>query len=146
MVTALGLFDDTPLSGGNVDDAFPLDRINYNRAWKTSDIFPFLGHVGIESISCRKKGSSSRSATGETHTSAKTSESSQFVRILVNSAVMPLPSCAEDDVGPGGSCSQASFERFVEDRVAKYGDFKHVCGKTHGHNAITFYANITSSA
>lgn len=130
-----------------MNDTFPLDRINYNRAWKTSQILPFLGHVGIERLSCTSVNGSQAAASNSTasnSTTAAANSTSTFVRILVNSAPLPLPACAGSDTGPGGSCSLEAFQRFVQERSSSYGDFETACGTTNGSDVIDFYGNITA--
>jgi acid phosphatase len=70
-VTALGLFNTSNAS-------MPVDKINYERAWKTSDILPFLANIALERLECNAK------ATGN-------STNGTYIRTLVNSATIPLP-------------------------------------------------------
>lgn len=144
-ITALGLFNDTSPNGGNVNDTLPTDRIKYGRAWKTSEILPFLGHVGIERLSCSGPGLNGTAGMGpNTNTSgAAMNTTGTYVRVLVNSAPIPLPACAGADTGPGGSCSMSTFNNFVQGRVNQYGNFKTACRTTNGSDTISFYGNIT---
>ncbi|TFY67063.1 hypothetical protein EVJ58_g1861 [Rhodofomes roseus] len=120
MVTALGLFNTSNAS-------MPTDSVNYDRAWRTSEILPFLANVGIERLSCNA------SATGN-------SSDTDFVRVLVNAAQIPLPGCTD---GPEDSCSLKEFVSFVQDREALYGDFVGACGgsgkMTNATNTLGFY-------
>jgi acid phosphatase len=74
----------------------PVDHINYERSWKTSQILPFLANVALERISCNA-----------TQTGNGTKD---YIRALVNSAPIPIPGCAD---GPDGSCAVANFTKFV---------------------------------
>lgn len=48
VATALGIFN----SSSNAKEEFPTDAINWTRAWKMADLIPFLGHVGLEKMTC----------------------------------------------------------------------------------------------
>ncbi|KAI0313277.1 histidine phosphatase superfamily [Amylostereum chailletii] len=131
IVSALGLFNDSGPAGDDVNATLPLDQINYARAWRTSEILPFLGHVGLEKMSCSLGSNISSSAFAP----------QEYVRVLVNSAPMPLPGCS--DRGPGDSCVLSEFASFVQARAQAYGDFKTACNTTNGTNTISFFQNIT---
>ncbi|KAJ8607206.1 hypothetical protein MRB53_040466 [Persea americana] len=112
LATALGLFD----SSSPIDDSLPLHKINFARAWKMSELIPFLGHVGMEKMTCD-------ATSGGVGTLEKPQE---FVRVIANTAPRPIPSCQD---GPGASCSLREFQKFVDRGMEKYGDFHGVCGK-----------------
>ncbi|KPV77824.1 uncharacterized protein RHOBADRAFT_34015 [Rhodotorula graminis WP1] len=100
-LTALGLWntstEDLP------DTMMPKDRL-----WKTSHLLPFLGHITIERLHC------------------EADEDQDYVRVLVNGAPQPLPSCHD---GPGGTCRLADFENFVRQRSEEFSDFEGACKK-----------------
>jgi hypothetical protein len=50
--TALSLCN----SSSDAREEFPTDRVNWMRAWKINDLIPFLGHVGMENMSCTRPG------------------------------------------------------------------------------------------
>ncbi|KAK6196927.1 hypothetical protein LQW54_011011 [Pestalotiopsis sp. IQ-011] len=106
LATALGLFN----SSSGVDEAMPLDRINFPRSWKMAELIPFLGHIGIEKMSC---GPDSGAMGG-----------SEFIRVLANSAPRPIPQCQS---GPGASCELFEFQKFALEGLKKYGAFDKVC-------------------
>ncbi|ETN39039.1 uncharacterized protein HMPREF1541_07081 [Cyphellophora europaea CBS 101466] len=108
VATALGIFNS---SSPEVEE-FPTDRINWVRAWKMSDLIPFLGHVGMERISCGPK-----SATG----------AQDYIRFIANTAPRPIPNC---QTGPGASCPLEDFQEIVNAGAKKYGDFHGVCGES----------------
>jgi hypothetical protein len=103
IATALGIFN----SSSNAKEEFPTDQINWVRAWKMSDLIPFLGHVGLERMTCR------RSDVEE-----------DFVRVIANSAPRPIPMCQD---GPGASCPFVKFKDLIVEGMQKYGDFDGVC-------------------
>jgi hypothetical protein len=107
IATALGLFNS---SNAHVEE-FPTDRINWSRSWKMSQLIPFLGHVGIEKLTCQPAGN----------------ETKEYIRIIANTAPRPIPSCQD---GPGASCPFDSFVEIVGRGLEKYGDFDGVC-KNH---------------
>lgn len=108
----------------------PTDSINFDRAWRTSEILPFLANVGLERLSCNA------SATGN-------SSNTDFVRALVNAAQIPLPSCMN---GPGDSCPLSDFVSFVQEREQMYGDFVGACGgagnATNATSTLGFYEGV----
>lgn len=106
LATALGIFN----SSSGVDEAMPLDRINFPRSWKMAELIPFLGHIGIEKMTC---GPESGAIGG-----------SEFIRVLANSAPRPIPQCQS---GPGASCELYEFQSFALDGLKKYGEFDKVC-------------------
>ncbi|GAA5899056.1 hypothetical protein JCM8208_002988 [Rhodotorula glutinis] len=136
-LTALGLWntstEDLP------DTMSPKDRL-----WKTSHLLPFLGHVAIERLHCEADedqlvpaSSSSSSSLWRTFLPSfgnddgkdrprPTHSRKDYVRVLVNGAPQPLPSCHD---GPGGTCRLADFEKFVRQRTDEFSDFEGACKK-----------------
>lgn len=108
LATALNLFG----SPNAYEEEFPTDRINWSRSWRMSELIPFLGHVGIEKVSCAAYGR-------DVH------EPGEFIRVIANSAPRPMPDCQS---GPGASCPMADFEALVREGMERYGDFEGVCG------------------
>lgn len=109
VATALGIFNS---SSPSVEE-FPTDRINWVRAWKMSDLIPFLGHVGMEKITC--DGSSGSRPKQD------------FIRFVANTAPRPIPYCQS---GPGASCPFEEFKSIIEAGAEKYADLHSVCGNT----------------
>ncbi|KAE9992913.1 hypothetical protein EG327_007221 [Venturia inaequalis] len=107
IATALGLFN----SSSHSSEEFPTDRINWSRSWRMADLVPFLGHVGIEKLSCQ----------GLT---AKDDEPKEFIRVIANTSPTPIPACQD---GPGASCSIDEFFKLVERGMETYGDFDGIC-------------------
>lgn len=107
LATALGLFNSSSSAG----EEFPTDRVNFQRAWKMAELIPFLGHVGIELMTC---GASSGAQHGNT-----------YVRFMANSAPRPIPTCQN---GPGASCAFHQYMGLVQRGLDEYGDFKGACG------------------
>ncbi|KAF1988374.1 histidine acid phosphatase-like protein [Aulographum hederae CBS 113979] len=104
VATALGIFN----SSSAAREEFPTDHINWTRAWKMSDLIPFLGHVGLERMRC----------------DARSGMEGDFVRVISNSAPRPIPRCQH---GPGGSCPGREFQEFIREGEERYGDFHGVC-------------------
>lgn len=107
IATALGLFNS---SNAYVEE-FPTDRINWSRSWRMAELIPFLGHVGIEKLTCNT-------------ISTDPEDDLEYVRIIANSAPRPIPSCAD---GPGASCNFDQFAEIVRRGMEIYGDFDGVC-------------------
>lgn len=107
LATALGLFN----SSSHATEEFPLDAVNFQRSWKMSELIPFLGHVGIEKMTCD-------ASSGAQH-------GSEYIRFMANSAPRPVPVCQD---GPGASCAIHHFLDLIKAGVDQYGDLKEVCG------------------
>jgi hypothetical protein len=112
VATALGLFN----SSSDAAEQFPTDHINWTRAWKMADLIPFLGHVGMEKMTCNRNGA----------VSAKGNEKMEFVRFIANTAPRPIPDCQS---GPGASCPFEEFRSIVGKGAEKHRDFHRVCDK-----------------
>ncbi|KAJ4363861.1 hypothetical protein N0V95_000930 [Ascochyta clinopodiicola] len=112
VATALGLFN----SSSGAAEEFPTDHINWTRAWRMADLIPFLGHVGMEKMSC-ERGAVSGDGPGE------------FVRFIANTAPRPIPDCQD---GPGASCRFEDFQKLIGKGAKKHRDFHKVCDKKGG--------------
>ena len=108
IATALGLFNS---SNAHAEE-FPTDRINWSRSWKMAELIPFLGHVGVEKLTCNDVSMDEKDAR-------------EYIRVIANSAPRPIPSCQD---GPGASCGFDEFTRIVRKGMEVYGDFDGVCG------------------
>ncbi|KAI0199917.1 histidine acid phosphatase [Astrocystis sublimbata] len=129
MVTvAMGLFNNSAFGGveSRINDTMPLDRINYRRAWKSSDIMPFLGNLAMERLKC---------------TGAPGYDDGDYYRVLVNSAPQPLPDCAD---GPGTSCSRKGFEKYMQDRRDMCTGFSAQCGVDYKNSTdvLSIYSDM----
>ncbi|EFQ36069.1 histidine acid phosphatase [Colletotrichum graminicola] len=112
VAVAMGLFNNSEHIGSEsqINDTMPLDRINYRRAWRASNILPFLGNIAIERLNC---------------SGAYGYEDGDYYRVLVNSAPQPLADCAD---GPGTTCSRDGFSKYLQERVDKFSGFSEKCG------------------
>ncbi|KAM5349420.1 hypothetical protein ACJ41O_005925 [Fusarium nematophilum] len=102
LVVASGVFDK--------QKALPLDRIPEDRLWRSSRISPMRGTIAFERLNCPVK-----------------NKSKTFVRIRLNDAVYPLPSCQD---GPGKSCAVKKYAKYVKDKLKKQGSFAKICNAT----------------
>lgn len=145
VMTALNLFNNSAYYPSlNVNSTMPADRINHQRAWRTSQILPFLGHVGIERLECADGAVNSPTEGGGVQSLWN---SGAFVRVLVNGAPIPIPECQD---GPGESCALADFKEFVERRAGLYGDFVGACQinetVTNRTDVLTIYSDGRTTA
>lgn len=106
IATALGLFN----SSNKVAEEFTLNNINWSRSWRMAELIPFLGHIGLEKISC-----------------GRGAGLSEYVRVIANSAPRPIPTCQD---GPGASCPFDQFTQIIDEGIATFGDFHEVCGNS----------------
>ncbi|KAF1987514.1 putative histidine acid phosphatase [Aulographum hederae CBS 113979] len=126
VIVALGLFNNSAFSSsGDVNATMPTDTINHNRAWKSSNILPFLTNVAVEKMECDSYGY----GQGE------------YFRVLVNKSPQSLPGC---NYGPGESCPRNAFVEFISRREAMFGGFGQKCGVDYGNSTDTL--GIYSSA
>lgn len=105
VATALGIFNSSSLAV----EEFPTDHINWVRAWRMSDLIPFLGHVGMEKMTC----------------DSRPGREGEYIRIIANTAPRPIPWCQD---GPGASCPMDQFVDIIANDSAKHRDFHAVCG------------------
>ncbi|CAG8068942.1 unnamed protein product [Penicillium salamii] len=121
VITALGLYNNSAYTGANhVNETMTEDRVNYNRAWKSSEILPFLTNVAIEKMSCKSYGY----------------DEGEYYRILNNATPQPLVDCRD---GPGGSCSKKQFHKFLKEREELFGDYNKACGASDLPESLSIY-------
>ncbi|KAI0730884.1 phosphoglycerate mutase-like protein [Earliella scabrosa] len=145
VMTALNLFNNSAYYPSlDVNSTMPTDRINHRRAWRTSEILPFLGHVGIERLECS---SAFVNSTEEDNGAESLLDVGSFVRVLVNGAPIPIPDCQD---GPGDSCLLAGFTEYIQARAGLYGDFVGACQinetVTNRTNTLTIFENNATTA
>jgi acid phosphatase len=131
VLVAMGLYNNTQFSGGNPNSSMPLDQINYNRAWVSSYILPFLSNIAIERMNCSAR-SSTYGDAGET----------PYYRVLVNDSPQTLPGCFD---GPDESCSSNGLSQWLSERGAMFGGYSAACNTTgeysNSTDIVTFYQN-----
>jgi len=107
VATALGIFNSSSLAV----EEFPTDHVNWVRAWRMSDLIPFLGHVGMEKITCDNR----------------PGRLGDYIRIIANTAPRPIPRCQD---GPGASCPMDQFVEIIANGSERHADFHAVCGES----------------
>lgn len=143
VLVALGLFNNSQFSGGNdINATMPLDEINYNRAWVSSRILPFLTNVAIERMNCTANYAITE-AQNKNSTGSKSSDEATYYRVLLNHSPQVLPGCAD---GPGQSCSAEGLPKFLKQREDMFGGFDTICGNPAGNSTdgLTFYTNANN--
>lgn len=121
VLVAMGLFNNSAFSGiDNANATMPNNTINPFRAWRSSDILPFLTNIAIERLECDSYGfQDNATATGE------------YYRVLVNQAPQLLPGCVD---GPGFSCSRDGFMQMLGERGEMFGGFSDKCGVDYNNS------------
>ncbi|ETN38138.1 uncharacterized protein HMPREF1541_07762 [Cyphellophora europaea CBS 101466] len=129
VLVAMGLFNNSQFTGANnVNATMPTQQINYNRAWISSYILPFLTNIAIERMNCTDSSGSADSGD------------STFYRVLVNSSPQTLPGCAD---GPLESCSASGLQEYLSEREALFGGFSEKCNVTYSNSTdtLSFYTD-----
>lgn len=127
LVTASGVFDgEAALSGSEMDP---------DRLFVASRFTTMRGTIAFERLSCASPGNSSSASANAT-----------YVRVRLNDAVYPLPSCRD---GPGQSCLLSDYARYVSDKLAAAGDWAANCNVTTPDaptpvQGASFYTDLTS--
>lgn len=137
-LVAMGLFNNSLFSGGNnVNATMPLDQINYNRAWVSSRILPFLTNIAIERMNCS---ANHAVAAAQGRNMSSSPSATTYYRVLLNRSPQVLPGCFD---GPGQSCSAKVLPAFVQQRADMFRNYSAVCGNTYKNStdAVTFYTN-----
>ncbi|KAK4947677.1 hypothetical protein LTR10_013623 [Elasticomyces elasticus] len=106
VATAIGIFN----SSSSAVEEFPTDRINWVRSWKMSDLIPFLGHVGMEQMTCEDR----------------PGREGKYIRFIANTAPRPIPTCQD---GPGASCPLEDWVNIVAQGAEKYKGWDEVCAE-----------------
>ncbi|KAK3292664.1 histidine phosphatase superfamily, partial [Chaetomium fimeti] len=121
LAAAVGVFDE--------QEPLPTDRIAADRLWRSSRISPMRGTIAFERLNCKvstdggnstappittttSKACKPRPTAGAGATLARRQapgRNETFVRIRINEAVYPVPSCQD---GPGKSCSVAKYAAY----------------------------------
>ncbi|KAE8357053.1 histidine phosphatase superfamily [Aspergillus coremiiformis] len=120
LASVLGVFDDQkPLASDKM----------HNRIYVSSNVNPMRGTIAFERLSCKSDNGNSLN-----------------VRILLNDAVYPIPSCRS---GPGKSCPLDKYAQYVADKRKEYGSFASVCGlpeknvtTASADGAVTFFTDL----
>ncbi|KIW12150.1 hypothetical protein PV08_09425 [Exophiala spinifera] len=111
VATALGIFN----SSSSAVEQFPTDHVNWVRAWRMSDLIPFLGHVGMEKMTC----------------SGRPGRDGEYIRVIANTAPRPIPSCQD---GPGASCPLSEWVKIIAAGAEEFKDYAEVCKKEKKEN------------
>ncbi|ETI24625.1 hypothetical protein G647_03994 [Cladophialophora carrionii CBS 160.54] len=133
VLVAMGLFNNSDFIGGNPNASMPLDRINYNRAWVSSYILPFLTNIAIERMNCSARSNTYGDLIGGDST---------YYRVLVNDAPQTLPGCSD---GPDESCSSSGLTDWLVERAAVFAGYSAACNTSSEYknstDQVTFYQN-----
>jgi hypothetical protein len=137
LAAAIGVFDE--------QEPLPTDRIAEDRLWRSSRISPMRGTIAFERLNCKVSDGGGNNTNPITTTSKACkprptagagsmparhqgpSKNETFVRIRINEAVYPVPSCQD---GPGKSCSVAKYVAYVSAKLKAIGSFAELCNAT----------------
>lgn len=135
VLVALGLYNNSALTGANnINDTMPLNRVNYQRAWQSSRILPFLGNIAIERMDCAESFGYSDGSNGT---------DTEYYRVLVNRVPLTLPDCFD---GPQESCSREMMQGFIRERAGVVGEFSEVCDVDYNNSTdvLNIYTTNTT--
>ncbi|WVF73032.1 hypothetical protein IAT40_007850 [Kwoniella sp. CBS 6097] len=99
----------------------PLDHRVDDRAWRTSHLVSFLGHVALERYHCGG-GDIRGGGKGKDRKHDKV----DYVRAVVNGIQETMSGCED---GLEGSCKWETFDKWIDERAQKWGDWESVCDK-----------------
>lgn len=105
MAVFLNLYNSTELEH-SASEPPALDHRPTNRSWRTSHLVSFLGHIALQRF--RQDGD----------------KEDEYVRAVVNGKQERMYGC---DDGVGGSCRWETFDRWVDERARRWGDWESVC-------------------
>ncbi|WWC91642.1 uncharacterized protein L201_006588 [Kwoniella dendrophila CBS 6074] len=88
----------------------PLDHRVDDRAWRTSHLVSFLGHVALERFHQNHK-----------------HKQQDYVRAVVNGRAEKMSGCED---GLDGSCKWETFDKWIDERAQRWGDWESVCEKS----------------
>lgn len=129
VLVAMGLFNNSQFgSAAEINNTMPLNQINYNRAWVSSYILPFLTNIAIEKMDCSQN----------SYVQSQSSIGSTFYRVLVNDAPQTLPGCFD---GPAESCSETGLQKFLSSRAVMFDGYSEKCNVSYSNstNIVSFY-------
>ncbi|RHZ48334.1 putative histidine acid phosphatase [Aspergillus thermomutatus] len=122
LASILGIFDE--------QKALAADKMDNKRIYVSTRVNPMRGTIAFERLNCTSRG-----------------RTSVNVRIRLNDAVYPVPSCRS---GPGSSCPLDQYTELVAKKRKQYGSFASVCGLSEGNvttvgsdGAVTFFNDLT---
>ncbi|OCF38157.1 hypothetical protein I316_00381 [Kwoniella heveanensis BCC8398] len=98
----------------------PLDHRVDDRAWRTSHLVSFLGHVALERYHCGGASGHDTPKDGKKHNKV------DYVRAVVNGIQETMSGCED---GLEGSCKWETFDRWIDERAQRWGDWESVCDK-----------------
>ncbi|KAK4122976.1 histidine acid phosphatase, partial [Parathielavia appendiculata] len=116
MAAAIGVFDEEPPLDPSVRDD--------NRLYMASRFSTMRGTIALERLNCvttkvcRPKPTTSSRLRRDSLNSVTRNET--FVRIRLNDAVYPVPSCRN---GPGSSCRLSDYKQYIADKYAAQGNW-----------------------
>lgn len=144
LVTASGVFDgEAALSGA---------ELKADRRFVASRFVSMRGTIAFERLNCvvvgprRSAAANSTSSSSRGSSSSSSSSNATYVRIRLNDAVYPLPSCQD---GPGRSCLLSDYAAYVAAKDAAAGRWTERCNVTAAGAPTTvrgasFYTDLSS--
>ncbi|RKF56541.1 Acid phosphatase PHO1 [Erysiphe neolycopersici] len=123
VLVSMGLFNNSAYSGSNkASSTMPLNTINHQRVWKSSQIIPFMTDIGLEKLEC------------DSHDFDK----GIYYRVLLNNNPLSIPDCHD---GPSESCKESSLAKWLLNRAKVVGDFDTTCKVNYNNssNILTIY-------
>jgi len=140
VLVAMGLFNNTQFSTQSAINAtMPLNQVNYNRAWVSSYILPFLSNIAIEKMDC----SANYRVQTQAQSSASSSSDNTYYRVTVNNVPQTLPECHD---GPAESCSASGLQSWLAGRAAMFEGFSEKCNVSYSNSTdqVAFYTDSSA--
>ncbi|KKA27887.1 hypothetical protein TD95_004269 [Thielaviopsis punctulata] len=142
LVAASGVFDA-------VAD-LPADSRDPNRLFVSSRYTCMRGGIAFERMTCRVPNTPSSADSCQNKNVPLSDDESHeevFMRIKLNDAVYPLPSCKS---GPGASCKFSDYQKYVADKYAAQGNWVTNCNNTEADaptkvQGASFFTDLSSA-
>ncbi|KAL1898295.1 hypothetical protein Cpir12675_002002 [Ceratocystis pirilliformis] len=119
LVAASGVFDKQATLSSTKRDP--------SRLFVSSRYTCMRGGISWERMTCNITETQTTSKYAESKSKTTTTKEEVYVRVLLNDAVYPIPSCKS---GPGSSCKLSDYTKYIADKYAAQGSWIKSCNVT----------------
>lgn len=123
LYVALGLFNNTAYSGGDINATMPSNELNPNRMWQSSKLLTYLTNVAIERLECNSYGYTA----------------GDYYRVVTSGTPQVIKGCSD---GPGMSCARQTWLGYVQQRANLFGSYSTACDTASEYSNSTDVLSI----